>query len=137
MKKRIFLLTILFLSIAGFAQGETNIWYFGSNAGLDFNSGSPVALTNGQINTIEGSAVLSNNLGQLLFYTDGSTLYNKNHVVMQNGSGLMGHTSSSQSATIVPMPGNPNFFYVFTCVAILYTFTDTYFCGTGVSTYHI
>ena len=97
-----------------FSQGEANIWYFGENAGLDFNSGSPVPLLDGQINTIEGCAVLSNNLGQLLFYTDGSTLYNRNHVVMQNGSGLLGHTSSTQSATIVPMPGNPNLFYVFT-----------------------
>lgn len=97
-----------------FSQGEANIWYFGENAGLDFNSGSPVALTNGQINTIEGCAVLSNNLGQLLFYTDGITVYNKNHQVMLNGSSLMGHPSSTQSATIVPMPGNNNLFYVFT-----------------------
>ena len=26
---------------------EGNIWYFGHNAGLDFNSGSPIVLTNG------------------------------------------------------------------------------------------
>lgn len=51
-----------------FPQGEANIWYFGENAALDFNCGSPVALTDGQINTIEGCAVLSNNLGQLLFW---------------------------------------------------------------------
>lgn len=97
-----------------FPQGEANIWYFGENAGLDFNSGTPVALTNGQINTIEGCAVLSNNLGQLLFYTDGITVYNKNHQVMVNGTGLMGNSSSTHSATIVQKPGNPNLFYVFT-----------------------
>lgn len=104
---------ILF-SILAFPQGEANIWYFGENAGLDFSSGSPVALTNGQINTIEGCAVLSNNLGQLLFYTDGITVYNKNHQIMVNGTGLMGDPSSTHSATIVPMPGNVNLFYVFT-----------------------
>lgn len=101
-------------SILAFPQGEANIWYFGENAGLDFNSGTPVALTNGQINTIEGCAVLSNNLGQLLFYTDGITVYNKNHQVMVNGTGLMGDSSSTHSATIVPMPGNVNLFYIFT-----------------------
>ncbi len=97
-----------------FSQGEANIWYFGQNAGLDFNSGSPVPLLDGQINTLEGCAVLSNNLGQLLFYTDGITIYNRNHNVMQNGTGLLGHPSTTQSATIVPKPGNPNLFYVFT-----------------------
>lgn len=110
------LYSILFLlsNMLVFSQGEANIWYFGENAGLDFNSGSPVPLLDGQINTIEGSAVLSNNLGQLLFYTDGITVYNKNHQIMVNGTGLMGHSSSTQSATIVPMPGNNNLYYVFT-----------------------
>lgn len=97
-----------------FSQGEANIWYFGANAGVDFNGPTPVALTNGQINTIEGCAVLSNNLGQLLFYTDGITIYNKNHVAMVNGTGLMGHSSSTHSATIVQKPGSTNLFYVFT-----------------------
>lgn len=97
-----------------FSQGEANIWYFGFKAGLDFNSGSPVPLLNGQINTDEGTAVLSNSLGQLLFYTDGITIYNKNHTVMPNGNGLMGHTSTTQSATIVQKPGSSNLFYVFT-----------------------
>lgn len=100
--------------MTGFAQGEANIWYFGNHAGLDFNSGSPVALTNGQLNTEEGCATLSNAAGQLLFYTDGSTVYNKNHRVMVNGTGLMGDTSTTQSATIVPMPGSANLFCVFT-----------------------
>lgn len=96
------------------AQGEAKIWYFGINAGLDFNSGAPVVLTNGQLVTDEGCATISNSSGQLLFYTDGVTVYNKNHVVMVNGNGLMGHTSSAQSATIVPKPGSSNLYYIFT-----------------------
>ncbi|WP_396188420.1 T9SS type B sorting domain-containing protein [Flavobacterium sp.] len=96
------------------AQGEANIWYFGQNAGIDFNSGSPVALTNGQLVTDEGCATISNSSGQLLFYTDGITVYNRNHSIMVNGSGLMGHPSSTQSATIVPMPSSNNLYYIFT-----------------------
>lgn len=62
-------MTLLFIiSMLAFPQEEANIWYFGENAGVDFNSGTPVALTKGQINTIEGCAVLSNNLGQLVFH---------------------------------------------------------------------
>lgn len=96
------------------AQGEANIWYFGQNAGIDFNSGSPVALTNGQLVTDEGCATISNSSGQLLFYTDGITVYNNNHEVMLNGTGLMGHPSSTQSATIIPKPGSTNLYYIFT-----------------------
>ena len=96
------------------AQGEANIWYFGQNAGLDFNSGAPVALTNGQLVTDEGCATISNSSGQLLFYTDGVTVYNKNHTIMVNGTGLLGHSSSMQSATIVPKPGSSNLYYIFT-----------------------
>ncbi|WP_395057905.1 T9SS type B sorting domain-containing protein [Flavobacterium sp.] len=108
------ILYFFLIPLLTFAQREANIWYFGNHAGLDFNSGSPVALTNGQLNTQEGCAVLSNSAGQLLFYTDGSTVYNKNHVVMLNGTGLLGHSSSAQSATIVPKPGSTTLFYIFT-----------------------
>lgn len=100
------------------AQGEANNWYFGNHAGLSFASGSPVALTNGQLNTDEGCATISNASGQLLFYTDGITVYNRNHDVMVNGTGLMGNSSSSQSATIVPKPGSNSLYYIFTIEAV-------------------
>jgi gliding motility-associated-like protein len=81
---------------------------------LDFNPGSPVALTNGQLYNYEGCASISDNSGNLLFYTNGIQIWDRNHVVMPNGSGLMGHNSSSQSAIIVPDPGNTTKYYVFT-----------------------
>lgn len=119
---RLSIIFILFLYYnVGFAQGEANIWYFGHNAGLDFNSGVPVPLTNGQLHTEEGCATLSNAAGQLLFYTDGITVYNRNHQVMVNGTGLMGHPSSSQSATIVPLPGSSTLYYIFTIDAVGWT----------------
>ncbi|WP_168196962.1 hypothetical protein [Flavobacterium alkalisoli] len=42
-----------FFNQAIYAQKEANIWYFGQHAGLDFNSGIPVPLLDGQINTNE------------------------------------------------------------------------------------
>jgi len=96
-----------------FAQGEANIWYFGYGAGLDFNSGTPVALTNSAMNSSEGSAVISDPSGQLLFYTDGVTVWDRTHVVMFSGSSLMGHTSTTQSSLIVPEPGSSTLYYVF------------------------
>lgn len=113
MKSR-FLLFFYFFTQAVLSQGETNIWYFGDRAGLNFNSGTPLPLTDGQLVTLEGCATISNSFGKLLFYTDGKTIYNRNHQLMNNGSGLMGDLSTSQSATIVPMPGSTSLYYVFT-----------------------
>ncbi|PRZ21087.1 T9SS type B sorting domain-containing protein [Flavobacterium granuli] len=109
----LFCLSLLFAA-PSFAQKEAAIWYFGINAGLDFNSGSPVALTNGKLSTAEGCASISDKNGNLLFYTDGSVVYDKSHQLMQNGFGLLGHNSSTQSAIIVPKPNNPNLYYIFT-----------------------
>ena len=96
------------------AQGEKDIWYFGYNAGLDFSSGSPVALQDGQVHTEGGSAVACDAQGQLLFYTDGITVYNRHHQVMVGGTGLMGHLYSIRSANVVPKPGTDNLYYIFT-----------------------
>lgn len=97
------------------AQNEANWWYFGGNAGMNFNGGPPVAVTNGALNTVEGcSAISDGTTGGLLFYTDGVTVYNRVHVAMANGTGLLGNSSSTQSSIIVPHPGNPNLYYIFT-----------------------
>jgi gliding motility-associated-like protein len=105
---------LLFLSMSIYCQKEANIWYFGENAGLDFNSGTPIALLDGQLNTIEGCASISDVNGNLLFYSDGSTVWNRNHKILLNGSGLLGDTSSTQSVIIVPKPLSNNIYYVFT-----------------------
>jgi gliding motility-associated-like protein len=106
-------------SLVSHAQGEANIWYFGQNAGLDFNTGNPVALNDGQLSTLEGCATICNSSGQLLFYTDGTTIWNSIHQIMPNGTGLFGHPSSTHSATIVPLPGSSTLFYVFTLDAFV------------------
>jgi gliding motility-associated-like protein len=115
MKMRSLLFLLFFVTIAPlYAQKEAAIWYFGDHAGLDFNSGSPVTLTDGALTTNEGCATMSNKDGELLFYTDGSYVYNKNHQIMANGSNLWGNRSSTQSAVIVPKPRNPYIYYIFT-----------------------
>ena len=114
MRKFYFLFSFLFVSIQLYSQKEANNWYFGQKAGITFNSGAPVALTNGQLQTLEGCSSISDASGNLLFYTDGIKVWNRNHVVMTNGTNLKGDPSSSQSGIIVPKPGNPNVYYIFT-----------------------
>tara|TARA_R110000868_G_scaffold33567_2_gene121632 strand:- start:182 stop:3973 length:3792 start_codon:yes stop_codon:yes gene_type:complete len=112
--KQLFIFIIILISNVSFSQNEANIWYFGGKAGLDFNSGAPVALTDGQMVTQEGCASIADTNGNLQFYTDGSTIWTKNHSIMINGTGLNGHFSSSQSAIIVPKPETPDIYYAFT-----------------------
>lgn len=114
MKEKIIIILLFFYFTSTYAQREAGIWYFGNEAGLDFNSGTPVALTDGKLITNEGCASISDKEGNLLFYTDGSTVWNANHNVMSNGYGLLGHPSSTQSAIIIPNPSNPFSYYIFT-----------------------
>ncbi len=97
-----------------FAQKEAAHWFFGQNAGLDFNSGDPVFDTKGSLSTPEGCATISDTNGKLLFYTDGTSVWNRKHVIMPNGKDLQGNASSSQSAIIVPKPGDKNIYFIFT-----------------------
>ena len=121
MKCILLFLLVFIINETLYSQNEGNIWYFGTNAGLSFNTDPPTPLTNGQLNTYEGCAAVSDINGNLLFYTDGIYVYNKMHNVMPNGSGLMGDPSSTQSAIIVPQPGTYNvslkrfnIYYIFT-----------------------
>ena len=113
--KSYILILVLLLSLPLFSQvGPTSNWYFGTNAGITFNSGTPVALTNGALTTTEGVATISDNSGNLLFYTNGITVWNRNHLIMTNGNGLLGDFSSTQSAIIVQKPLSNNIYYIFT-----------------------
>jgi hypothetical protein len=114
MKKLIFNFLLLLIPTLIFCQNQGKIWYFGNNAGLDFNTNPPTPLTNGMLVTMEGCASIADTSGQLMFYTDGISVWNKNHIKMPNAqSGLGGNPSSSQSGIIVPDPSNSNKFYIF------------------------
>ncbi|MFL1013666.1 T9SS type B sorting domain-containing protein [Flavisericum labens] len=113
--KHLLLFPIIFVGVLDInAQKETNIWYFGEYAGLDFNSGIPVPLSDGKLDTGEGCATICDKNGNLLFYTDGVTVWNRNHEVMLNGTWLGGDSSSTHSALIVPKPESDHIYYIFT-----------------------
>lgn len=116
MTKHLFTLSLLFLScFVTYGQAErSNHWYFGFEAGLDFSTAVPTADTTGKLESIEGSASISDMHGNLLFYTNGQTVWNKNHVIMPNGINLEGWSTSVQSSIIVPFPEDTSKYYLFT-----------------------
>ncbi len=103
---------LLFYCVSTLAQGEANIWYFGGNAGLNFNNNPPTPLLDlptGSMFSSEGCSTISDSDGNLLFYTNGEKVWNRIFQIMLNGDNLAGHNSSSQSSAIIPYPGTYNF----------------------------
>lgn len=116
-KPVLFTLIFLFSVVCASAQNQNNIWYFGANGGVDFNQSPVTALTNGKLNTSEACASIADEGGALLFYTDGITVWNRQHAIMENGVGLSGNKSTTQTI-IVPCPDNDNLFFIFTAGVI-------------------
>jgi hypothetical protein len=116
------ILLILFQRIS--AQDPENYnWYFGNYAAVNFNSGFPVAVTSA-MSANEGNATISDASGNLLFYSNGINVWNRNNVVMSNGTGLMSDVFSAQAAVIIPEPGSTTRYYLFTIKTWEFTPTD-------------
>jgi len=113
---RQFKICVILLLCAGIlnAQNQTKKWLFGYGAGLDFMTSPPTILAPHSMNSVEGCGSTADAFGNLLFYTDGITVWNKNHQIMPNGTGLMGHQSATQSGLIIKQPGNTNLYFIFT-----------------------
>jgi gliding motility-associated-like protein len=132
MKKYLIWFCSLLTSICVFAQKEANIWHFGTGYSLDFNTGAPLETSGGQMYTFEGCTSYCDENGNLLFYSngggrlpvsgqDGGKIWNKNNEVMYDMQGLEGGGfSAAQSSVIVPAPGEPNVFYLFTMEELEY-----------------
>jgi hypothetical protein len=100
----------------GATDQRANIWYFGQNAGIDFNNPPGVRAITGPINTQEGVSVISDRNGQVIFSTDGVHVYNRNDVEIPIPipPGIGGEQGSTQSALIIPVPGDETLYYIFT-----------------------
>jgi len=109
--------------------GPNSNWHFGDRCDLSFaptnpNNGNPAPLGNSVMRTQEASASISDEFGNLIFYTNGKRIWDKNNVLSTstlngdpNHSGYYGsngpHSSTRQGVVIIPRPGTDNF-YIFT-----------------------
>lgn len=99
---------------------SNNVWYFGDGAGLDFNPdpndpNAPVPRPVGHPRNIPaGTTTISDETGQVLFYTDGETVWDLKGDPMANGEDIGGSNTASQSVVAVPLPQDETIFYLFT-----------------------
>lgn len=133
--KIIAILLFIFSAISLKAQFG-NVWAFGYNYGLDFNSGSPVFFDTTAINGFQfdendsimynligqNSSSICDSLGNLLFYTDANKVWNRWHQRIVNdefiNNDLFLNTDSfhsrGQSLSLILPTNNINKFYLFT-----------------------
>ncbi|HOZ87323.1 MAG TPA: hypothetical protein PL029_06165, partial [Bacteroidia bacterium] len=96
------------------SQNETARWHFGAYAALNFMTTPPTILSSSSMSVVEGCASMANASGNLLFYTNGVTVWNQANTVMANGTNLSGSLTPTQSSIIIRQPGSSNIYYIFT-----------------------
>ncbi len=134
MNKRLQLTWILifFLPSLSNGQGLNNLWLLGYDCcfpnfqpvTVDFISGSwSLSNSNRTMNFSETNGVVSDSLGNLLFYTNGAYISNSLDDTMLNGTGLnpcdftnahsLHGLTIPQAALVIPFPDHPNQYYLF------------------------
>nr|HPH86706.1 gliding motility-associated C-terminal domain-containing protein [Ferruginibacter sp.] len=107
------LLLSVFFSTGIYSQNEANIWYFPNYCGLDFNTGNPVVLYDGQSHTGYSSSTISDSLGNFLFCCDWNAVYTI-HGIMQNS--LLMECPGAAGSAIVKWPSQNGLYYIFTAI---------------------
>jgi hypothetical protein len=106
--KKLFYLFMMSLMV-GQLQAQY-IWYFGNSGGLQFSGTFPPAPHSGSfMSTAEGSTVVTDNVGAVMFYSDGTYLWDgaNNFVTIPGGAGhLLGSSSATHAAIAIPIPGS-------------------------------
>ena len=111
----------------GIQDQRANIWYFGQNAGIDFNplfrkpSSPAQSISNPVMDAPEGTSTISDRNGQVIFFTDGDKVWDRNFT--QIGSGIGGDPGSTQAALIIPVPGDETLYYIFTTQEVYGSYT--------------
>lgn len=125
MKKLLLISFFVASSLHITAQKETYNWYFGYNAGMDFNNTTsinhptfgkiddvPTSVV-GPIWTAEGCFSISGKDGSLLLASDGITVYNRKKVKMAPTTHVLkGHPSATQSGVVIPYPGTIGKYFI-------------------------
>lgn len=108
---------ILFTSCIS-AQLENINWVCPDSVGLNFTTGEPMYFGSSMLG-LESTTSISDKEGNLLFYSNGEKVWDRNNSLMPNGDslsiGLVGDLGSSitQGVIIIPKPLSDSLFYIF------------------------
>jgi hypothetical protein len=138
------LLILLWFYTDTYGAGRNNFWITGyqnvnprpfGNSIITFNNSTPdTAYLQGPLNFRRSCATICDTNGSLLCYTNGISIANANHEIMQNGGGLnpSSYTTSMepygqfllQSVLFIPRPAHEDTIYLIHQTADIYNGTD-------------
>lgn len=102
-----------FLTDISFAQTQRALrWSFHNENGLDFTSGSPIAVID-SLTGERGTSGICDEDGNYVFYSNGETVWQANGTIMQGGTNLVGDRNAVQSSIITPSPNSNTRYYLF------------------------
>ncbi len=107
-----------------YSQKESNVWFFGWYTILDFNFDPPKIGPNAKIFSFEASSSLCDKNGNLLFYSNGEEIYNRNYERVKgwmNPGGNWNYTDEMAQGSLL-LPINDSVVYSF---ALVYTTPNT------------
>ncbi len=110
-----FFICVIFFGIETYGQKlEGSHWLFGDSVGLSFNQGPTPVLNNlNKSRSERGPATISDEKGNLLFYTDGEDIYNRLGQIMPNGENIsFGDRGTPKSTIITKVPGSDYRYWV-------------------------
>lgn len=105
----------LVISQSLFSQRQADNWLVG-DFGLQFIKDSVAIRHDYAQHESRGAGIISDKNGNLLFYTDGFNVWNKNHTLMPNGSNVLSVSGGPKlhESVVIPQPGSESIFYIFT-----------------------
>ncbi len=119
--KKLILISFALISYSIYSQYQNANWYMGDHLGMSFMNNNVHIVYNGQtIDPYRPTATVSDNDGNLLFYTDGHNYWDGEHSII-NGS-IDNIQGDVQAIRIVPYPLHPDQYYVF-----LYTSSGVFY----------
>lgn len=113
-KRVVSIVSLLFISFILFSQKFADNWLLLNN-GLEFHHDSVIVRQDYAPHENRGAGIISDKNGELLFYTDGFTVWNNNHEKMPNGENLIiNHINHSiHESLVIPKPNSDSLFYIF------------------------
>lgn len=108
--------------------GEVLNWNFGEKAQLQFSEETfePISTAMpGNIEIPRGGSSISDEGGNLLFFSDGMRVWGSSYFEVFNGNELHGNLGATQSSIFIPAPDTTDKYYLFTA-DLFYPYVDFY-----------